>query len=144
MHLQDPHPPPEPKSSPKMVLRAPRRCVESNSGVTLAYVIYWIHRVRTLSQADGCTYIGIIWTAGPLRPEADVGCRLPRAGQEMRRKLFQRTLRCIHFPIHEATTAPLKVFGAGSHVVSPAVQPLLDKLPLGIELSLGSGVVTLT
>lgn len=47
MHLQDPQaPPPEQKSSPEMVLRAPRRCVESNSGVTLAYVIYRIDRVR--------------------------------------------------------------------------------------------------
>lgn len=68
MHLYDLHAPPlpEPKSAPETVLRAPRRCVESNSGVTLAYVIYPLDRIRTLSQADGCTDIGIIWTAGPL------------------------------------------------------------------------------
>jgi hypothetical protein len=67
MRLYDLTPPlPEPKSAPEMILRAPRRCVESNSSVTLAYVIYPLERVRTLSQADGCTYIQTTWTAGPL------------------------------------------------------------------------------
>lgn len=49
-----------------MILRTPRRFVESNSGVTLAYVIYPLERVRTLSQADRYTYVEIAWTADAL------------------------------------------------------------------------------
>jgi len=49
-----------------MILRTPRRFVESNSSVTLAYVIYPLERARTLSRADGYTYVEIIWTADAL------------------------------------------------------------------------------